>query len=183
MDERTFDERLRACDLHRANNATVAVALCDTLLSEPLSASQASRVRVERKRTVDSVNDMISDEYVVDGRHLLDTRATMRSNYKNALRELNQKRIKNSHSVRVIKRRYRRDGGFECPHCKGTFCQLTAAHVSSSASSMIDRVIDDNPSADLQTLYDRLVRDHDEVQIAICCRACNYQLERTPSES
>ena len=181
IEKHIFDARLRVCHLERTQNATDAVAMCDSLLvSKNLSKSQTARVKARRARIIETVHTVISEGFTVDGKHLLDLqRATTRSNLKNALRELNQKRIKNSQSVRMIKRRHYRDKNYECPRCKSVVTQLTSAHISSSVSRMIDRILDANPRADLPTLYRILVKAHDHVTIAICCRACNDELERT----
>lgn len=95
-----FDARLCLCDLlKRTKNATAAIAACDVLQTEKLDASQTSLVRAKRVMIASAINKLISNDYTVNGKLLLDARATVLSNYKNALRELNQKRTKKDMTI------------------------------------------------------------------------------------
>jgi hypothetical protein len=100
---------------------------------------------------------------------------THRATYKNALRELNQKRIKDDPEVKNQKKQC----AGECPYCKKTTYEpLQAAHVGKSASDIIDEVLDENPNENNMVILDTHVRTkHRTIFIAVCCRKCNKQFE------
>tara|TARA_B110000008_G_C16966944_1_gene562440 strand:- start:626 stop:898 length:273 start_codon:yes stop_codon:yes gene_type:complete len=90
---------------------------------------------------------------------------------------MQQKRFMTNTTVKKMKKLQRLGDQYECPHCHSIVRRLTAAHVGSNASQMIDCIMYENPSADLATL-DFLVRQKDnQTKIAICCDACNKAFE------
>ena len=98
---------------------------------------------------------------------------------KNALRELNQKRIMNDAVVRRIKRRCAvRRGVWQCPRCQMDASRLTAAHVGRPVSAIIDEVLRDNRDVTDVVALDRAVQAaHVGKEVVVCCDACNKLLE------
>lgn len=99
---------------------------------------------------------------------------------KNALREVFQKRTKNSKAVREMKLKYYNTSTktFMCPRCSSACTYLTAAHVGDSASSIIDRVLDAAPDTDnYMSLYSAVWILHQSLNVAVCCKDCNNDLE------
>lgn len=98
---------------------------------------------------------------------------------KNALRELNQKRIMNDAVVRRIKRRCAiRRGVWRCPRCQMTASRLTAAHVGRPVSAIIDEVLRDNDNVTDVVVLDRAVQAaHADREVVVCCDPCNKSLE------
>lgn len=109
---------------------------------------------------------------------------------KNALRELNQKRLKNNRTITKLKRECRRKttGEWVCPHCKKEVRRLTSAHVGEPVCKILDKILDEHfPEKNLTELYSILRTKHDDIYIVICCDDCNKKLEDddddAPSES
>jgi hypothetical protein len=101
---------------------------------------------------------------------------------KNALRELNQKRLMNSRQAKAIKRKQRRVGddgraSWVCPRCDVHAPRLTTAHVGCRASIIIDEVLREFPRRDFLFLDDAVRVRHAQVHLAVCCDACNKTLE------
>tara|TARA_Y100000739_G_C20496407_1_gene412829 strand:- start:479 stop:910 length:432 start_codon:yes stop_codon:yes gene_type:complete len=100
--------------------------------------------------------------------------------YKNALRELNQKLIKDYYLIKKFKKSCMNENGkYNCPRCGNECKYLTCAHIGVRQSDIIDEVLfqnlDDTEKLDL--LY-RLVREaHEDVKIAVCCSKCNKEME------
>tara|TARA_B110000208_G_scaffold164046_1_gene201289 strand:+ start:197 stop:736 length:540 start_codon:yes stop_codon:yes gene_type:complete len=101
---------------------------------------------------------------------------------KNALRELNQKRLKNHPIVKKLKKDcfVENTKRWNCPHCKKEVGRLTSAHEGEPVSKIIDRLLDLEeyfPGKDLNELYSILRSKHEDIQIVICCDECNKLLE------
>jgi hypothetical protein len=99
---------------------------------------------------------------------------------KNALRELNQKRIKNDPTIKKLKKECREQAteGWVCPHCKKEVRRLTSAHVGEPVCKIIDRILEEHyPQKNLHELYSILRTKHDDIRIVVCCDECNKLLE------
>ena len=98
---------------------------------------------------------------------------------KNALRELHQKRTKNSSVVRLMKRQCKQGKYFMCKRCHETVPFLTAAHVGKTMSSILNEIIDAHPTKGVYYL-DKYVQQYhiNHVKIAVCCSKCNKELEK-----
>jgi len=101
---------------------------------------------------------------------------------KNALRELNQKRIKNDPIIKKKKNECRvkhKTGLWECPNCKEEVNRLTCAHIGTPVSNIIDKILLEEQYLDqkMSELYKALRSEHDDISIAICCDKCNKLLE------
>lgn len=100
---------------------------------------------------------------------------------KNALRELNQKRIKNCTGIQKKKKECLiKAGVWKCPHCLKEVARLTSAHVGEPVSKMIDTLLEEYPDeTDICKLDKLLQTKHDTVKIVICCDKCNALLDDT----
>tara|TARA_B100000475_G_C15021631_1_gene324498 strand:- start:2011 stop:2445 length:435 start_codon:yes stop_codon:yes gene_type:complete len=100
--------------------------------------------------------------------------------YKNALREVNQKRIKDYNPIKKFKKSCKIENGNSiCPVC-GTECkQLTCAHIGVTQSDIIDEILVQNlDDTKNLVLLDRIDREkHNDVKIAVCCSKCNKEME------
>lgn len=94
---------------------------------------------------------------------------------KNALRELNQKRIKNNREI--IKKKNDcliKPGLWKCPHCLMEVKRLTCAHTGMPVSKIIDDILQQNPDENDICKLDKIVQArHDKIMIIICCDKCN----------
>jgi len=100
--------------------------------------------------------------------------------YKNALRELNQKRIKNYNPIKKFKKSCKIENGNSiCPVCATECKQLTCAHIGVTQSDIIDEVLVQNlDDTKNLVLLDRIDREkHNDVKIAVCCSKCNKEME------
>ena len=101
--------------------------------------------------------------------------------YFNALREINQKRLKNDKEVMKLKKKQKNSDGTDyiCPHCKKNVHRLTSAHVGIMASTIINQILDETPEENWELeILDKKVRDvHNNITIVVCCDACNKRLE------
>lgn len=99
---------------------------------------------------------------------------------KNALRELNQKRIKNNSIITKLKKecKVKTTNLWVCPHCKKEVKRLTCAHVGEPVCKIIDKILDEYyPLKNLHELYSILRTKHEDIHIVICCDECNKLLE------
>jgi hypothetical protein len=99
---------------------------------------------------------------------------------KNALRELNQKRLKNHPILKKLKNECKVKDKEEwvCPHCKKEVRRLTSAHVGEPVCKIIDKILDEHYSkTNIHELYSILRTKHDDICIVICCDKCNKLLE------
>tara|TARA_B110000114_G_scaffold151744_1_gene163148 strand:+ start:146 stop:559 length:414 start_codon:yes stop_codon:yes gene_type:complete len=124
---------------------------------------------------------LMEEEYVFPCKDINDTfNKDAKWIIKNALRELNQKRIKNYQPIKNFKKRFRKENKkYTCPVCE-TECQfLTCAHIGATQSGIIDEVqlqaAEDGNN--LEKLYDILRERHNVVNIAVCCIKCNKEME------
>ena len=100
---------------------------------------------------------------------------------KNALRELNQKRIKNCKLTTQKKKlciisndQYK----YKCPHCNEKVNRLTSAHVGKPVSKIIDEIIEEYPNEYNVCFLDDIVKNkHNNITIVICCDKCNSLLD------
>lgn len=94
---------------------------------------------------------------------------------KNALRELNQKRIKSNREI--IKKKNEcliKQGLWKCPHCSREVKRLTCAHTGMPVSKIIDDILQQNPYENDICKLDKIVQArHDKIMIIICCDKCN----------
>ena len=94
---------------------------------------------------------------------------------KNALRELNQKRIKNCKIIMKMKNKCLiRKGLWKCPHCNSEVNRLTSAHIGIPVSRIIDDILIQYPNETDICVLDNIVKSkHNSVDIVICCDKCN----------
>ena len=123
---------------------------------------------------------ILQGKYALDGKDLnihfnKDERWVM----KNALRELNQKRLKNNPVIKKLKQGCKvGEGLWVCGYCQKKVRRLTSAHVGEPVCKIIDRILDEHfPQKTLSELYFILRREHNNIKIVICCDACNKLLE------
>jgi len=102
---------------------------------------------------------------------------------KNALRELNQKRIKSNREI--IKKKNEcliKNGLWKCPHCLREVKRLTCAHTGMPVSKIIDDILEQNPDENDICKLDKIVQDrHDAIIIVICCDKCNTLVDDSKS--
>jgi hypothetical protein len=102
---------------------------------------------------------------------------------KNALRELNQKRIKNNREI--IKKKnecFIKTGLWNCPHCLKEVKRLTCAHTCMPVSRIIDNILEQKPDENDICKLDKIVQDiHDMIIIIICCDKCNTLVDDSKS--
>ena len=98
---------------------------------------------------------------------------------KNALRELNQKRIKNDRSIMKMKKKCLITKGlWGCPHCSREVTRLTSAHIGIRVCEIIDEILEQNPNENDICILDKIVQSkHENIQIVICCDKCNKLVE------
>ena len=100
---------------------------------------------------------------------------------RSALRELNQKRLKNASPVLRVKRAHRRGlHTWACPRCGAAVPRLTAAHVGRPVVDIIDEAMRTHPRRDLFFLDAEVRRLHADVRIVVCCDTCNAALATRP---
>ena len=124
------------------------------------------------------MNKILNSDCSFLGKDIPDKR-TPESIIKNALREINQKQIKNCKITRDIKKKYKKDdNSLECPLCNNKVPRLTCAHVGKPVSKIIDDIIDNNPgNYDIIYLNGLIKKAHEDIVITVCCDACNKSLE------
>ena len=124
---------------------------------------------------------ILRNEYALNGADLNNEyNNDSRWEMKNAMRELNQKRIKNNPTVMRLKRNCRINGtsNWRCPHCNKKVRRLTAAHVGEQVSIIIDRILDEHfPQSNLTELLSILRDKHEDITIVVCCDECNKILQ------
>lgn len=100
---------------------------------------------------------------------------------KNALRELNQKRIKNDRQIVNKKNECLVTKGlWKCPHCHKEVPRLTCAHVGMPVAKILDEILEQNPDENDIIILDKIVQQrHATIQIVICCDKCNHLLDDT----
>lgn len=100
---------------------------------------------------------------------------------KNALRELNQKRIKCDREIIKKKNECKVGKGiWNCPQCSKNVSRLTCAHVGKPVCKIIDKVLEENPNEDNICKLDIIVQErHKGAIIVICCDDCNSFLDDT----
>ena len=98
---------------------------------------------------------------------------------KNALRELNQKRILRFPPIQKFKKRFRKENKeYNCPVCERECPNLTCAHIGVTQSDIIDEVLQHYlETGSLVNLYDIVREKHNDVYIAVCCKTCNKTME------
>jgi hypothetical protein len=98
---------------------------------------------------------------------------------KNALRELNQKRIKDNREIIKKKKECLIERGlWKCPHCLREVKRLTCAHTGMPVSKIIDDILEQNPDENDICKLDKIVQDiHDTIIIIICCDQCNTLID------
>ena len=121
-------------------------------------------------------NSILQSSFIINGKDI-------NSNYnkdnkwtkKNALRELNQKRIKNNKIVMQKKKECLLTKGlWKCPHCDLQVKRLTCAHIGIPVYKIIDEILEQNPNENDITILDKMVQlKHEDIQIVICCDKCN----------
>jgi hypothetical protein len=125
-------------------------------------------------------------QFLVNGEDILYVK-TDTWKLKQALREANQKRLKNASQIMKLKKRqsFMDETGrkcWTCPMCLKKAKRLTVAHIGTRASDIIDKVLSDHSQTkDAKNfLYlDECVRTHhNRVKLAICCDKCNEKYER-----
>jgi len=134
-----------------------------------MAACEETREQMMNKEYVFSCKE-INDSFNKDAKWIL----------KNALRELNQKRIKNFQPIQKFKKRFRKENGnYDCPRCQTECLNLTCAHIGVTQSDIIDEVLQDSPEErnNLVKLYDIVIEKHNDVYIAVCCKTCNKTME------
>lgn len=102
----------------------------------------------------------------------------------NALRELNQKRIKEDREIKKRKKKSKlltdigSSSRWKCPHCSKEVHRLTSAHVGERASDIINKVLNENTNEkDIDILDKKVQEAHKNVKIVVCCDKCNKRLE------
>ena len=124
---------------------------------------------------------ILRSEYALNGADLNNEYKNIsRWEMKNAMRELNQKRIKTHIKVQRLKRNCKINGtsNWRCPHCIKEVRRLTAAHVGEQVSKIIDRILDEHfPQSNLTELLSILRDKHDDITIVVCCDECNKILQ------
>ena len=124
---------------------------------------------------------ILQSKYALNGKELnKQYNKIPRWEMKNALRELNQKRLKNHSTITKLKKecRVKATEGWVCPHCKKEVRRLTSAHVGEPVCKIIDRILDEHyPQKNMSDLYSILRTIHDDIFIVICCDECNKLLE------
>ena len=122
---------------------------------------------------------LLSSEFMVSGQ---DINARYKKNsrwiLKNALREINQKRIKEDKIIKALKKKQEiKKNGIKrwiCPHCKIEVANLTSAHCGTPVADIIDKLLDENPDeTNFHILYEKLIDIHNTIPIVVCCRKCN----------
>lgn len=133
-----------------------------------MAACEETREQMMNKEYVFSCKE-INDSFNKDAKWIL----------KNALRELNQKRIKNFQPIQKFKKRFRKENGnYDCPRCQTECLNLTCAHIGVTQSDIIDEVLQHYlETGSLVKLYDIVREKHNDVYIAVCCRTCNKTME------
>jgi len=123
---------------------------------------------------------ILQSKYAINGKEL-NTQYSKISRWemKNALRELNQKRIKSNPAIKNLKDECRVGNKlWNCPHCKKEVGRLTSAHVGEPVCKIIDKILDEHyPQKNIHDLYSILRTKHDDISIVICCDECNKLLE------
>lgn len=130
---------------------------------------------------------ILESYYCVDGKKLNERyNKDERWELKNALRELNQKRICRHPDVKKIKNGCRivNTKKWKCPRCQKELGRLTCAHVGEPVCKIIDRILNEHPKIkNLHHLYSILRLEHEGVIIAVCCDECNKSLEKHSTDS
>ena len=128
---------------------------------------------------------ILQSKYALNGKELnRQYNNVPRWEMKNALRELNQKRLKNHPLITRLKKecKVNTTKRWVCPHCKKEVGRLTSAHVGEPVCKIIDNILDEHyPQKNMHDLYSILRTKHDEIPIVICCDKCNKLLEDKPS--
>ena len=128
---------------------------------------------------------MINSTYAFNGTDINKSYSkTPRWKYLNALRELNQKRIKNYKFIQnckdqcKIKTDPKESSRWNCPHCKREVRRLTSAHVGDGASDIIKKILDEYPhEKDIDILDKKVQEAHKDMIIVVCCDDCNSLLD------
>lgn len=120
---------------------------------------------------------MMEEEYVFPCKEINDTfDKDIKWILKNALRELNQKRILRFPPIQKFKKRFlKENGNYDCPRCQTECRRLTCAHIGVKQSDIIDEVLLE--TGNLEKLYDIVREKHNDVYIAVCCDKCNKIVE------
>ena len=98
---------------------------------------------------------------------------------RNALREMNQKRIKNDKNIKSIKRQHKLNkNAWSCPICKKHVHRLTSAHCGTRVTTIIDNIINSHKKNQNIIFLDAKVQEaHKNIMIAVCCDSCNKNME------
>ena len=132
--------------------------------------------------TTESIlQSILQSKYTLTGKELNTLyNKTPRWEMKNAVRELNQKNIKNNPIITKLKRecKVKDTNLWVCPRCKEEVKRLTCAHVGEPVCKIIDKILDEHyPQKNLHDLYSILRAKHDDISIVISCDECNKLLE------
>ena len=104
---------------------------------------------------------------------------------KNALCELNQKRIKNNKEI--IKNKNKcliKSGLWKLSSLFKEVKRLTCAHIGIPVCKIIDDILEQNPYENNICKLNKIVQDkHDAIIIIICCDKCNTLVDNTKSET
>jgi len=132
-----------------------------------------------------TTENILQRKYALNGKKLnTPYNKSHRWEMKNALRELNQKRIKNNPIITKLKKEcwVKTTNLWVCPHCKKEVKRLTCAHKGEPVCEIIDKILDEHyPQKNLHDLYSILRAKHDDIYIVICCDECNKLLEDNKS--
>jgi hypothetical protein len=125
---------------------------------------------------------ILQSKYAINGKEInKQYNKSKKYEMKNAMRELNQKRIKNNPTIIKLKKECRvkaTSSTWVCPHCKKEVSRLTSAHKGEPVCKIIDRILDEHyPQKNLHELYNILRTKHEDITIVICCDKCNKLLE------
>ena len=132
------------------------------------------------KKTIEQI---MEEEYVFPCKEINDTFVKdIKQILKNALRELNQKRIKNYRPIVNYKNKFRKGNeNYDCPRCQQTECRrLTCSHIGVKQSDIIDEILQhslETGDLDFEKLFDIVIEKHNDVYIAVCCDKCNKIVE------
>lgn len=189
LNSRTFAARLAHCNVGPwKRDASDALSKCETLLKEDLTSLQKKRVNERQAQLAGVMRTQWvpnrlppkkREHFTIKCSDLNYEAKPLRWLLKNALREIHQKRNKNSKPVKDMKKRYKLSGKsqYKCPRCKIHVQFLTAAHIGKPISRILDEILDAYPRCNISSLDEKLRHYHQDLSVAVCCRKCNDELE------
>ena len=123
---------------------------------------------------------MDNSEYIIRASdiNISEKRLNSHTNIRRALRECINPLYSQADDIKKLKGKNKIEGNkFKCPRCSNIVTYLELAHIGESAYTMIDKIINENPTDNYSELANKVHLYHkNNVTFAVVCRKCNNQL-------